>query len=196
MERHVASTSDGYRVAGPGVDVELANQFLAHLGSRAFSPATVRAYAYDLLKFLRFLEERRDAPPAPGTRDCTSSYARPRNSSVSDYDLIRSAVRKLRGTPVRLPGLAAAGGANGGPARGSLGGATRRGTGHDEPAGRPVRGLFEFAVTIGARADNPVPARRSSVPNRVAWLREEMLKTRVAHGYCSRQLAASVSRSS
>ena len=59
MERHVASTSDGYRVAGPGGDVELANQYLAHLGSRAFSPATVRAYAYDLLNFLRFLDERR-----------------------------------------------------------------------------------------------------------------------------------------
>jgi site-specific recombinase XerD len=59
MERHVASTSDGFRLAGPGGDVELVNQFLAHLGSRAFSPATVRAYAYDLLNFLRFLHERR-----------------------------------------------------------------------------------------------------------------------------------------
>jgi integrase/recombinase XerC len=37
----------------------LANQYLAHLASRAFSPATVRAYAYDLLNFLRFLAERR-----------------------------------------------------------------------------------------------------------------------------------------
>jgi hypothetical protein len=53
MKRHVASTSDGYRVVGPGGDVELANQFLAYLRSRAFSPATVRAYAYDLLNFLR-----------------------------------------------------------------------------------------------------------------------------------------------
>ncbi len=59
MERRVASTSDSYRLSGPGGDVELANQFLAHLGSRAFSPATVRAYAYDLLNFLRFLDERR-----------------------------------------------------------------------------------------------------------------------------------------
>jgi hypothetical protein len=49
VEQHVISTSDGYRVSGGGEDAGLVNQFLAHLGSRAFSPATVRAYAYDLL---------------------------------------------------------------------------------------------------------------------------------------------------
>jgi hypothetical protein len=34
------------------------------------------------------------------------------------------------------------------------------------------------------------PAGQPAVPGRVEWLRAEMLKTRVAHGYCSRQLAA------
>jgi hypothetical protein len=34
------------------------------------------------------------------------------------------------------------------------------------------------------------PVGKPNVPNRVEWLRGEMLKTRVAHGYCSRQLAA------
>jgi hypothetical protein len=34
------------------------------------------------------------------------------------------------------------------------------------------------------------PVGQPIVPNRVGWLRGEMLKTRVAHGYCSRQLAA------
>ena len=34
------------------------------------------------------------------------------------------------------------------------------------------------------------PAGRPIIPGRVQWLRAEMLKTRVAHGYCSRQLAA------
>ena len=43
---------------GGGADGELVNRFLAHLGSRAFSAATVRAYAYDLLNFLRFLVGR------------------------------------------------------------------------------------------------------------------------------------------
>jgi site-specific recombinase XerD len=34
------------------------------------------------------------------------------------------------------------------------------------------------------------PVGKPVVPDRVEWLRAEMLKTRVAHGYCSRQLAA------
>ena len=33
------------------------------------------------------------------------------------------------------------------------------------------------------------PVGKPIVSNRIEWLREEMLKTRVAHGYCSRQLA-------
>lgn len=35
------------------------NRFLAHLAARAFSPATIRAYAFDLLNFLRFCAGRR-----------------------------------------------------------------------------------------------------------------------------------------
>jgi site-specific recombinase XerD len=34
------------------------------------------------------------------------------------------------------------------------------------------------------------PVGKPIIPGRVEWLRSEMLKTRVAHGYCSRQLAA------
>ena len=34
------------------------------------------------------------------------------------------------------------------------------------------------------------PAGKTAVPDRVAWLRSEMLKTRVAHGYCARELVA------
>ncbi|RHW28423.1 integrase [Nocardioides immobilis] len=40
----------------PGIGV--GNEFLAHLRARAFSPATVRAYAFDLVNFARFLNER------------------------------------------------------------------------------------------------------------------------------------------
>ena len=58
MQQRVISTSDGHRVEGCGPDGELVNGFLSHLVARAFSPATVRAYAYDLLNFLRFLAER------------------------------------------------------------------------------------------------------------------------------------------
>ena len=58
MGQRVVLVSDGHRVEGCGPDGEFVNRFLAHLGSRAFSPATVRAYAYDLLNFLRFLAGR------------------------------------------------------------------------------------------------------------------------------------------
>jgi site-specific recombinase XerD len=34
------------------------------------------------------------------------------------------------------------------------------------------------------------PVGQPIIPGRIEWLRTEMLKTRVAHGYCSRQLAA------
>jgi integrase/recombinase XerC len=58
MKQSVILTGEGHRIEGDGADVDLVNQFLAHLGARAFSPATARAYAYDLLNFLRFLNER------------------------------------------------------------------------------------------------------------------------------------------
>jgi len=55
-----------------------------------------------------------------------------------------------------------------------------------------VRGAYDTAMTkIRARGQLPlVVADRPVVPDRMQWLHSEMLKTRVAHGYCSRQLAA------
>ena len=42
-----------------------------------------------------------------------------------------------------------------------------------------------------ARLTLPIaPVGQPIIPGRIEWLRTEMLKTRVAHGYCSRQLAA------
>lgn len=48
----------GWWVEGSWPDAAVANRFLAHLVARAFSPATVRAYAYDLVNFGRFCIER------------------------------------------------------------------------------------------------------------------------------------------
>lgn len=48
----------GHRLTGVWSGVDAANAFLSHLESRAFSPATVRAYAFDLVNFARFLDER------------------------------------------------------------------------------------------------------------------------------------------
>lgn len=54
----VVGSDRGHRlVVGTG-DAVLANRFLDHLTTRAFSPATIRAYAFDLANFLGFLAER------------------------------------------------------------------------------------------------------------------------------------------
>jgi integrase/recombinase XerC len=58
MPLSVQRLMEGHRLVGAGADVELANRFLAHLGTRNFAVATRRAYAYDVLNFLRFLLER------------------------------------------------------------------------------------------------------------------------------------------
>lgn len=44
-----------------------------------------------------------------------------------------------------------------------------------------VRERRQLPLVVGGTA---------GVPDRIEWLRSEMLKTRVAHGYCSRHLAA------
>jgi len=53
------STSDmQHRLSGDWADLEAANAFLDHLRVRAFSPATRRAYAFDLLNFGRYCQEQ------------------------------------------------------------------------------------------------------------------------------------------
>lgn len=46
----------GYRLFGDGSVVPVANRWLAHLEAREFSSRTVRAYAFDVLNFARFLD--------------------------------------------------------------------------------------------------------------------------------------------
>jgi len=55
-----------------------------------------------------------------------------------------------------------------------------------------VRSAYQQAMDK-VRVRQPLPlllGTRPEVPDRVDWLRSEMLKTRVAHGYCSRDLVA------
>ena len=47
-----------HRLVGDWAGLEVANGFLDHLRARAFSPATVRAYAFDVANFARFLQEQ------------------------------------------------------------------------------------------------------------------------------------------
>jgi integrase len=58
-------------------------------------------------------------------------------------------------------------------------------------ANSTVRAAYDAALGRLSRRELPlVIAGRPTVPDRIEWLRSEMLKTRVAHGYCSRHLAA------
>jgi site-specific recombinase XerD len=49
-----------WQLVGAGVEkFQLINEFLGYLADRAYSPQTVRAYAFDLLAFARWLLEQR-----------------------------------------------------------------------------------------------------------------------------------------
>jgi len=49
-----------------------------------------------------------------------------------------------------------------------------------------LRGAYDEAMGTMRRQLTLTPVGRPIVPDKVAWLASEMLKTRVAHGYCSR----------
>ena len=53
----VVGSAQGHRLDGDGAVVGAGNRFLEHLVTRRFSPATVRAYAFDLANFGRFFVE-------------------------------------------------------------------------------------------------------------------------------------------
>jgi integrase len=53
-----------------------------------------------------------------------------------------------------------------------------------------VKAAYDQAIGKLARRIPVHAAGRPQAPQREAWLRSEMLKTRVAHGYCSRDLVA------
>ncbi|MDA8358578.1 MAG: tyrosine-type recombinase/integrase [Actinomycetota bacterium] len=53
-----------------------------------------------------------------------------------------------------------------------------------------LRSAYDQALGKVAPRIPVAPAGLPAVPDRVSWLSAEMLKTRVAHGYCARELAA------
>jgi site-specific recombinase XerD len=122
--------ADGYRLAGDWAGTEAANAFLGHLEARAFAAATIRAYAYDLLNFARFVTERRVALADLVPTDLFDwlDWQRP---------------------PRRRTGTILAFGARGGAAPASV---NRRVA--------ALRAFFEHQVLTGVRASNPVPAPR------------------------------------
>lgn len=130
----VVQGSDGQRLCGDGAVAVLANCFLAHLGTRGYSPGTVRGYAFDLANFGRFLAERRielvDVVPTD-LFDYLDWQGRA-NGTVPSSKVVSLAARH-RPAPATMNRRIAA-----------------------------VRGLFEYAVITGVRADSPVPAARRS----------------------------------
>jgi integrase/recombinase XerC len=133
----------GHCLAGGGAaadDIAFANRFLDHLRARCFSAATIRAYAYDLLNFLRFLAARGSVL-----------------ASVVPVDLFdylewqsRPVPRPGGGVVVRMD--------------------RRRGAAPATMNRRiaAVRGLLEYAVITGLRTESPVPAARRSSGLRAA----------------------------
>lgn len=131
MDLAVVRGEQGYRLHGPGPEATLVNRLLEHLRARAFSPATVRAYAYDLLNFARFL------------RDCGLTLADVQPSDLFDYLDWQARPRSTAGRKVeRLAD-----------ARGAAPPTMNRRV-------AAVRALFEFLVVSGHRTRSPVPAPR------------------------------------
>jgi site-specific recombinase XerD len=133
-ETKVIASMGSHRLAGRSADVALANRFLKHLETRAFSPKTVRAYCFDLLNFFRFLAALRlrlaDVMPS----DLFDYLDWQRGQKPPSHTNVVSMREYLGPAPATMNRRIAA-----------------------------VRGLFEFMVQVGARAENPVPvARRAS----------------------------------
>jgi site-specific recombinase XerD len=129
----VVRRDGSHRLDGSWAGIGVVNAFLAHLESRAFASATIRAYAFDLVNFGRFVVERK---VALGDVVATDLF---------DYlDWQSTQRRESRGNVVRLADRR-------GPAPATM---NRRIA--------AVRGMFEYAVITGIRPDNPVPAARRS----------------------------------
>lgn len=142
MRLQVEATEAGHRLVGDGVDVELINRFLKQLSTRNFATATRRAYAYDLLIFGRFCAERGlsiGALTPSEVFDFLDWQSGPRRPGGDERTRTVVPLRDYRGAaPATMNRRIAA-----------------------------LRGLCEYAVLAGARADNPVPAARRSSGARV-----------------------------
>jgi site-specific recombinase XerD len=122
----------GHRLQGRWDGTNNANRFLDHLDCRRFSPATIRAYAYDVVCLARFLDER-----SISLEDVVAT-------DLFDWIDWQSRQRPSSGKVVAInaPKGAAASSVN------------RRVA--------AVRAFFEFQVMSGALRTNPVPAARRS----------------------------------
>jgi site-specific recombinase XerD len=132
MVSSVVRSGRGHRLTGDDTTVVAANRFLGHLETRCYSPATVRAYAFDLSNFALFLTDR----------SLTLDEVRPTDLfDYLDWQQKQRPQTAAKVVPIRGVGAAPA-------------------TMNRRIAS--VRGLFEHMVIEGTRQDNPVPAARRS----------------------------------
>lgn len=133
----VRDGDQGFGLSGQWSGVADANRFLRHLAARQFSPATVRAYAFDLVCFARFLTERGinavDVVP----------------TDLFDWIDWQSRPPAAAGRVVSLRA-----------SRGAAAASVNRRV-------AAVRSFFEFLVMAGVITRNPVPAPRRSTGLRV-----------------------------
>jgi integrase/recombinase XerC len=126
----VKRSNGSHRLDGTWAGTGSANAFLSHLEARRFSPATVRAYAFDIVCLARFLEDR-----GIGLGDLVPT-------DVFDWIDWQSLPRRRDGKVVPIGG-----------GRGAAPASVNRRV-------AAARALFEYLVLAGVRADNPVPAPR------------------------------------
>ncbi len=119
-----------HRLVGTWPGVDAGNRFLAHLETRRFSPATVRAYAFDLVCLGRFLVERSievsDVVP----------------TDVFEWVDWQSATQPAGAKVVAITAK-----------RGAAASSVNR-------RAAAARAFFEYLVMAGERDDNPVPSPR------------------------------------
>jgi len=126
----VEHRDDTHRLVGSWAAVEAGNRFLAHLETRRFSPATVRAYAFDLVCLGRFLIER-----SIGVADVVPT-------DVFDWVDWQSSSRPQGAKVVTITAK-----------RGAAASSVNR-------RAAAARAFFEYLVMAGDRDDNPVPSPR------------------------------------
>jgi site-specific recombinase XerD len=126
----VAGSLGGHRLVGDGRVVGAGNRFLDHLRVRGFSPATVRAYAFDLANFAGFVADRSIELGEVAPTDLFDYLDWQQSRQVAGEGKV-VALRRRGPAPATMNRRIAA-----------------------------VRGLFEHLVMCGERADNPVPAAR------------------------------------
>ena len=72
-----------WKLTGAG-ELSLINDFLGYVADRGYSPRTVRAYAFDLLHFARWLAVRRHRPGRGRTPMCCCGTWRRTGPSAAD----------------------------------------------------------------------------------------------------------------